>query len=74
MKIKTHRSCDGFCRPGKRSRHRVIRGVGLVSLTPSGKLHRGLENHAVGFLGILGKLVEVQITVGIHSGFIYLRH
>ena len=37
-------------------------------------LHRGLENHTIGFLGVLRQLVEVQITVSIYGRFIYLRY
>lgn len=46
----------------------------MVSLTPSGKLNRSLENHAVRFLSVLRELVEVQVTVSIHRRLIHLRH
>ena len=37
-------------------------------------LHRSLENHPIGFFGVLRKLVEVQITISINGSFIYLRN
>ncbi|ASO40398.1 hypothetical protein CHC80_24385 (plasmid) [Salmonella enterica subsp. enterica serovar Saintpaul] len=37
-------------------------------------LYRSLENHPGSLLGLLRKLVKVQITVSINRSFIYLRH
>lgn len=37
-------------------------------------LDGGLEYHAFSFIGVLIKLVKVEIAVGIHGGFIHLIH
>lgn len=37
-------------------------------------LDGGLEYHAFSFVGVLIKLVEVEVAVGIDGGFIHLIH
>lgn len=37
-------------------------------------LDGGLEYHAFSFIGVLIKLVEVEVAVSIHGGFIHLIH